>query len=156
MGESLQVSGIIALDPGKLTGYAILVDNKLNRGQLPYLDALDYAASLLSRRVVDVAVIEDFLISERTIRVTRGEMWSLRSIGAVQWFCHRMNAEFVLQIPGDAKEFCPNERLKALGWHFPGRPHANDAMRHLLLYLARNNRYDGQFVDGITQDVHGP
>ena len=34
-----------------------------------------------------------------------------------------------------------NEPLKKLGWYFPSMKHANDAVRHLVYYLATKNNY---------------
>jgi len=38
------------------------------------------------------------------------------------------------------KPLCDDARLKKINLHFPGRGHANDAVRHGIIYL-RNNRH---------------
>ena len=83
---------------------------------------------------------ESYVITASTLRKTRGENWSLESIGALRWMANKHRVEFVLQTPADAKRFADDRKLKAAGWYFPTPGgHANDAARHLMLYLARND-----------------
>lgn len=91
---------------------------------------------------IDVVVMEDFLITDRTMRTTR-EPWSLHIIGAVRWMAQRHGAELVMQSPGDAKAFATDTKLKRLGWPLKG-DHAKDAGRHALLYLVRSGALTGK------------
>ena len=113
---------------------------RLERGELSYLDALDFAEQQLA--TMSIVICENYIVGMGTVRKAQGENWSLRSIGALEWMCHNTNTKFVLQKPADAKAFSTDEKLHEIGWWAPGKPHANDALRHLLLWLARNNHWD--------------
>lgn len=131
---------IIAVDPGKTTGFSIHVPgNAPVTSEVPWLDFIDdaYKYVVVSKQITTV-VCERFVVSGRTVRVGRGdENWSAETIGALRWLCHRAGATFELQSASDAKKFAPDQRLRDVGWWTPGKQHANDASRHLLLYLAR-------------------
>lgn len=49
--------------------------------------------------------------------------------------------EFVEQSPSDAKGTITDKRLKLWGLWYPGEPHRNDAMRHLLLWLRKEGQH---------------
>jgi hypothetical protein len=67
-------------------------------------------------------------------------------------FGQQRNVPVVLQTAGLAKGFIPdktknglgaNAKLKVMGLYVPGKPHANDAMRHLIYYMVhREGRRD--------------
>ena len=55
--------------------------------------------------------------------------------GALAWFSIRL----VMQSPSDAKRFSTNQRLKAADMWMPTKGgHANDAQRHLFMYLVKH------------------
>ena len=91
----------------------------------------------------DVIVAERFTINQQTIRHSQ-QTTALEVIGylraiALGWG----EVDFVLQTPADAKRFAQigsnqNARLDKLGWTqrpLAANDHANDALRHLMLYL---------------------
>ena len=134
---------ILAVDPGKMTGLALTSEMSLVRWELPYLEALDAAGALIMAQAINVVVCENYIVGQGTIRKAQGENWSLKSIGALEWMCHYATGiEFILQKPADAKTFSTDEKLRELGWWLPGHPHANDSLRHLLLFLAREGHWD--------------
>jgi hypothetical protein len=87
----------------------------------------------------------DFRQSEEGGQRHGTNLMSREYIGVAKLFAaERMNTPVVLQSAAQAKGFIPdkakngleaNAKLKALGLYVPGRPHANDAMRHLIYYL---------------------
>ena len=138
---------VLAYDPGETTGYAVwgYPEGEMSFGQAPWFDAatwsMTYVEALVEAYEVQL-VSESFVITQRTLRTSR-ENWSLEFIGILRWLALRYTGnELVLQSPGNAKSFGSDARLNALGWRQKGRPHANDAARHLLLYLVNNGLLD--------------
>ena len=58
-------------------------------------------------------------------------------IGWVDGQCHRCRVPYHEQRPAEAKKFATDDKLKALGWYKGGFGHADDAARHLLVFLAK-------------------
>ena len=96
------------------------------------------AAITLDNAPVEAVVCESFIITNATLTKSRGENWSLESIGALRFLCTQHEVPFVLQTPARAKSFSTDEKLKRIGWHTAGKGHATDASRHLLLYAVSN------------------
>jgi hypothetical protein len=145
---------IIAVDPGKVSGIAVWSSGTFNSFQEQTWYAVDRIWNTLENATkmrtnardvlipltepITAIVCESYVITASTLRKTRGENWSLESIGALRWMSNRHGVEFVLQTPADAKRFADDRKLKTAGWHNPTPGgHANDAARHLLTYLAR-------------------
>jgi hypothetical protein len=144
---------ILAVDPGKVTGWAMwgTTDDEVPRAdQLPMTLFLSTAEALMDRGSFDTVVVEDYLITAATLRKTRGELnWSLEQLGVLRWLARKYELRFVTQRPADAKRFATDEKLRRLGWYrsTPGG-HANDALRHLLLYLANADRLPEALLAG--------
>lgn len=81
-----------------------------------------------------VVVCERFIINVNTVGNSQAP-WSLELIGVSRYLAAKHDCAFVLQTPADAKNFMKDERVKKLGWWQKGKPHANDALRHLGLYV---------------------
>jgi hypothetical protein len=119
---------IIAVDPGKTTGWA----------RLNSYDSFDSGEQPLHSTI--------YFIHE-TLKKSR-QTWSTEGIGALRYLTKVFDAEFVLQTPAAAKSFSTNDKLKKIGWYKPGKGHANDAARHLLLYGVGNGLVDvRQFME---------
>lgn len=149
---------IIAVDPGKRTGLASLRLEDAGRPgffeswELDCWEAVDWIDRRLHK--VTELVCEDYIITMQTLKKTRGENWSLESIGALRYLTRRADVPFTLQQPGDAKRFATDTKLDRMGWHRPtAGGHADDAARHLLLYMVRTNRLD---VVSLTESEGGP
>lgn len=132
---------VVAADPGKMTGYAIWgrhaadSDNYVSSAQYDFQEGLSRIEDFLASGVTARVVAERYVISRGTLEKTR-QSWSLEVIGALRYLALKYTGEDIkLQSAADAKNFAPDTRLKKLGWHKPGMVHANDASRHLLLYL---------------------
>ena len=128
---------ILAVDPGKVTGWAELNATvmKPQAHQLPHFEFLQYAEEAVLW--ADVVVCENYIITMATLKKSR-QTWSLEQIGCLRYWCHQKDVPFVLQSPAEGKQFGTDARLKALNWWHPGQQHANDALRHLLLYAVRH------------------
>ncbi len=70
---------------------------------------------------------------------------ALRIIGYLEGWAEENGAEFVLQSPSQAKSFGTAAKLKAVGWWPKGLGHAQDAARHLLVFLCTASR--GREID---------
>lgn len=128
---------VLAVDPGLVSGVAVWCDDgSLTVDQLDgsaLWDMVEAEASAQRSGPLTV-VCESFVISARTIKASR-QTWSLEHIGVLKFLCRKHGCEIVLQQASAAKSVVTNERLKQWGWYRPGRDHANDALRHLGLYL---------------------
>jgi hypothetical protein len=139
------VRAILSLDPGLCTGWAAWQEDSPESPDLrevcdpmELVDAVDsWLRDLRDGGYDRLVVAEEFRVNLQTAKKTFVP-WSLELTGAVRWLCHRHGVPFAQQTPGEAKGFCDNERLRALGlWHRGGEGHANDAARHLALFLAK-------------------
>lgn len=82
-------------------------------------------------------ICESFTITQATARKSpQPDPW--RIIGHVEALCYRDDIPLVFQAPSEAMAFSKNDKLKALGWYKPGAGHDNDAARHLLLWMMKN------------------
>ncbi len=126
---------VFAVDPGKVTGYAVWIDGILmGSGELPHYEFLALAEKTVP--TCTAVACEDYRVTPATLKKT-WQPWSLYQIGTLDYWCRASGVEFALATPAEAKGFATDERLRALGWWFPGVGHARDAGRHLLLYLVR-------------------
>lgn len=81
--------------------------------------------------------LELFIVTAKTARVSR-QPDALDVIGAVKSECAALpHVQLVRYQSSEAKKFAPNATLRALGWFARGKNHANDAARHALLAIAR-------------------
>jgi hypothetical protein len=87
---------------------------------------------LLEQEQPDHVVTENFHYRRAQIHA---ELMSRDYIGVLRLWCQLNNHELQVQSPGDAKGFWTDTKLKRLELYTPGKPHANDAVRHLLLYV---------------------
>lgn len=67
-------------------------------------------------------------------------------IGAIEALWPRATVEITYQKPSQ-KHLCEDEILKKMNLHSPGRPHANDAVRHGIIYL-RNKKHNQVLKEG--------
>ncbi len=134
---------VLALDPGKITGVALL---KLNPGSDPELEnsweLQQHEVAPIIREIlgnsdiiVDVAC-ERFVINAQTVRNSQAP-YSLEVIGILKqclFDVDKSGDDIYFQAPANAMAMFTNEKLKKLGyWHRGGAGHALDAIRHALL-----------------------
>lgn len=136
---------VLAVDPGKVTGWATWSDGDFNAGQLGRADFLRWADELVPMYAVwDLhVVVEDFRITQQTLTKGREAHWAMGQIGCLEWWCEKYEVPFTKQTPADAKRFVDDRKLRRVGW-FESTPggHRNDACRHLLLYLVKHGRVE--------------
>jgi hypothetical protein len=139
-------SYILALDPGKLTGVALLrreagvVDPILEGSWELQQDEIapivrDIIWNPIIKNDIDI-VCERFIINAQTVRNSQAP-YSLEVIGILKQclFDNGKTAEEIyFQAPANAMAMFTNEKLRKLGyWHRGGAGHALDAIRHALL-----------------------
>lgn len=131
---------IFAVDPGLATGVA-LVDCS-NPDEPFVVWSLELTTTQFYAKIEEVfqlyyaeleLVVEDF----HMLSGDKSEApWSLNLIGICEFFCWRYGVKFTKQSPG-RKPFAFNDRLRLVGfWHVGGEGHANDALRHAMIYHA--------------------
>lgn len=142
---------ILAVDPGKATGVACF---GWTTGEEPEMimsgeyQPHEFAAPVrtliagcINENVPVAIVCERFTINAQTVRNSQAP-YSLEQIGVLKQIMRDFgmsDSDLKLQSPADAKRMFTNEGVKKLGyWHKGGEGHAIDAIRHGLLYLAKN------------------
>lgn len=135
----------IAVDPGLRTGLAILApDGSIRAGEAEWGEAFDvvrdYACLLGDVPAPFDMVVEAFVVTSATASKSAAP-WSLEGIGVCRFIARRHGGTLKLQQAVEAKKFVTDDRLRSRRWHLatPGG-HANDALRHLYLYLAHAGR----------------
>lgn len=132
---------VLGVDPGKKTGWAAYDLDRLEltgAAEAPQDEFVDKIVPWLEASPAGSVTIacERFVITGGTIKKSRGdENWSIEQIGILRQTARRYGHGFKLQNANDAKKFATNDRLRLIGWYVPGRGHANDALRHVLLWL---------------------
>lgn len=143
-------SWILAVDPGLNTGFAT-IDLSIGRdsisaNQLPADAFCDWVTSLhLSSGLL---VVERYTITAQTARKSQ-QTDALEVIGVLKYLARRKGAQFEMQTPAAAKNFCTDAQIKRLGLWQPGKDHARDAIRHLVLGIVSHT--SGQVRDELIQ-----
>lgn len=132
---------LLCIDPGLATGVCLidLID--------PDNPVVVWSQEVTMEQMYDK--LEDLIKAESTHivfeRYKIGETaldspWSLEHIGTIKLFCYRYGKKWDQQTPSDAKEFSTSEKLQSVGfWHVGGEGHANDALRHAMLWIVRRH-----------------
>lgn len=131
---------IIALDPGKTTGVAVWNDGEFEALELNFDQTCTYVEKMAERYGDELKMVsESFIITQHTAKNTQAT-WSLELIGVFRFLQRKWVSEdpLRLQMPSAAKRFSSDNRLRQMGFWTRGKGHANDASRHLLLYMATN------------------
>lgn len=142
---------VAAVDPGKMTGVCLVdfidvsarldavtaIDCRLvSSSELEFDGLLDWCEQTMTQ--AEQVAIENFIITPATGKNTQAP-WSLMGIGVVTAICMRSSLPLALQKPVDAKSLVSNDLLRSLKlWHRGGAGHANDALRHAVLYAVRH------------------
>lgn len=141
---------MLSLDPGGTTGAAVIQYddyeyNLIRLWQIPngLQGFLDFHWDELEDWNFSDIICESFDLREG---VYGADLSPVYIIGALEALYPRALTKIVYQKPSQ-KSLCDDNRLKKLGLHTPGRPHANDAVRHGIIYL-RNNKHPVVLKEG--------
>jgi hypothetical protein len=127
---------ILAVDPGLTSGWAALDTDSMHlmTGQSDFNEMVGIAEHYAPTTIV----CERYTVTAETLRKSR-QTTALEVIGCMRWLAHKTLATFELQSPADAKRFSGDDKLQAAGWlQLKKDDHANDACRHLLLYMVKH------------------
>jgi len=135
---------LLAIDPGLATGVCLIDLIYPDTPVVVWSDEVsvdqfyDKIAQLIAEPSTHV-VIEDFKITVETGKLSDAP-WSLNLIGIVQYLCYLNGKVLDFQSPSQ-KPFADNDKLRAVDfWHVGGEGHANDALRHAMIWIVENNR----------------
>lgn len=121
----------LAIDPGKTTGIAIWEKQRITSTQIE--EQKIYKALQLLIDISTTVIVEDFTNRPGSHKLTR-ETDAAHIIGYTKGRTRNVGAILYTQQPSMAKHYCPDFHLKEKGLYNSGSPHANDALRHLLLF----------------------
>lgn len=141
---------MLSLDPGGTTGVAIIEYGTESYEVIKTLQIrnglqgfLDFHWDELEDWEFDEIVCESFDLREG---VYGADLSPVYIIGALEALYPKAVNKIIYQKPSQ-KSLCEDDRLRKLGLHEPGRPHANDAVRHGIIYL-RNSKHPSVLKDG--------
>lgn len=154
----LRVERVIAMDPGKLSGMAVLERRRTtDEHVISILESFEagpdefiptfrtwydkYNAPAAEGQPRARVVLESFHITPETGKKSQEASWALEQIGAAKQACRDFGypVDAIMYFRPSQKQVFPNPRLKKLGlWHVGGKGHALDAIRHGVLYLAQS------------------
>lgn len=120
---------IIALDPGKVTGWASWTKSFWAVGQVEP-DGV-WPTLLEDFRDIETLIVERFIHRPKF----HVDLTPVEIIGIIKQFSWQYGIPIVWQTPSQAKHYFTNEKLKEMGLYTPGKTHGNDAMRHIQYYL---------------------
>lgn len=130
-----------AFDPGTLTGVAVWDGHGLSPLSGQY--EVEELYALVDEHCMDVnaAQVERFTITEATIRKARVSD-PMDVIGYLRYAAWRCGWPISWTKPADVMRRFPDAALKRAGLHVKGRPHQNDAARHLAAALVHSGALD--------------
>jgi hypothetical protein len=151
---------VLWLDPGKSTGWALLARSDSRwcfcAGQVGDVHALD---PLMARCVIDHR--ELWVGWESYVVAPGGGMrgtahWALTAIGVLQEMAaSRHGAKVLPAAPAWARIAASPDVLRALGWYPRGMEHAQQAARHLVMWLHREGYLKSLIDSAFTQVLGG-
>lgn len=135
---------LLAIDPGLATGICLIdLSNpdepvKVWSKEVAIEEFYDGISAIIADPNVHV-VIEDFKITVETGKLAEAP-WSLNLIGVVQYLCYLSGKVLDFQLPSE-KPFADNDKLRMFDfWHVGGEGHANDALRHAMIWIVNRHR----------------
>lgn len=134
---------VLTLDPGGTTGYctADLTNNDLLNIRVAQLNVPNHHATLwtlLNKFKPEVLISESF--EYRNQSRAGLVLVSKEYIGVAKlWYQLNDSSEYIEQSPGVAKSFVADAHIKKLGLWVAGKPHAMDALRHMIYYTVNGN-----------------
>ena len=132
----------LAVDPGQTAGIAWLDEESLAFGhaELGWREALDCCVTLELSAGVRLLVVERYVLSPASLRMSREGLAAVEMLGALRYLLAPRVAEWAEQTAAEAMRFATNDKLRAAGMYVRGREHARDAARHLLTALVVRGR----------------
>lgn len=136
---------IIAIDPGETVGFFevwVSNHNALSDAyarQLPWHEFNEYLERECATLPYSNMIVEKFTITVETAKKSP-QPRALMVIGVCEWFARRAGIPFDnTQQPSTVMRMVTDDVLKAVDFYTPGAVHANDAARHAVAWLLKNN-----------------
>jgi hypothetical protein len=133
---------VIAVDPGKLSGFSMLCHEQFEASELEFpeiVTRVDLWAKehMIQRDRLVIAVEREVIRPSYALQGRGDQNWSMEIIGCLRYLASRYSHMFKLYNSSDTMKFAPDDTLIKLGWYRSGlEGHANDASRVLALALA--------------------
>lgn len=126
---------LLSVDPGKTTGLAVI--DLLSMCVVETQELLREPCEAFLEKYLEPDDLV-FVVAERFKEDKLPAPWSQQMIGVLSYLSRKHgHGEPHLQGPAEAKAFSTDTKLRRLGWwHKGGEGHANDALRHAVLYLS--------------------
>lgn len=148
----------LAIDPGNMTGWAYLDLNiegwdpdRVTAGQTPSDLFCDWVADTPQFRSPEaMLIVETFTVTRSTAEKSPQPV-PIEVIGVMKFLARRANSQIFMQLPADAKNFVTDKQMKKIGLWKPGKDHARDAIRHLVLGLVQHG--PGQVQQELLQSL---
>ena len=140
------------LDPGETTGYATW-NGSFQSGQLSFQETGQWLDGIARMYGPELQLgWEAFMITPRTA-LMKGSHWAVETIGLARYFALRNGATILPCYPSSSlpEDQIKDRQLKNIGWHTPGRIHANDASHHLMKYLLSCKQLPSDLAGKIMQ-----
>ena len=134
-------STVVSVDPGKATGVAMY-----RAGDTPSDHPYIRTETIDDWRTVpftvmmmdpDLVHVEEFRVTTATAKKTAAP-WSLKCFGAIEALCHQRDTKF-MSSPSANKDIVTDDMLKSACLWAGKTAHERDALRHLVLVLAKMN-----------------
>jgi hypothetical protein len=143
---------VVWIDPGKDTGWAIydFLTHRFSSGEGDFFTVGDMLQDLLWVHSTHAAIgCEAFLVTP-TGSQTADPEYSLKTIGMVEWLCHRNSATLLPEVPSSSRNLGRDGgKREKLDWYRPGKGHANDATAHLLAWLLREHQLPKHLMEKL-------
>lgn len=139
-----EIEFIMWIDPGVVSGVALY---NLVTGEPPLVGEHEFA-DLIDHLDLTVGMLAPWLLMgvERFVLTSLSHRRSGSIEAIMAWGVCRAAAvhhKILLLVEDQRSEdmaIASDEVLRALGWYTPGKPHANDACRHVFAYLASTSK----------------
>jgi hypothetical protein len=135
---------VLWINPGLISGLAILERRVFRADELPFQAACDRIAGLCAHWKTALAIgWEEYTMTRDTRKITR-QARAMELIGVARYFATSCHCQVLPSAAPADRDVATPEMLKALGWWVPGKDDAQRAAQHLLAYLLRT----GTLPDG--------
>ena len=157
----MPITNLLGVDPGKMTGisYVRVPDNK-SEIEVELLAELDLAATVQKVDEIlgwyapgDLTILmERFTVTAASIKKSfqPDSLWVIGAVKACMVLHGHDPSSMVMQAPSAAKGIASNDMLRDTGlWLKGSQGHAQDAGRHVLLYLLTHGWRPGSVLDAL-------
>ena len=135
---------LLAVDPGLMTGICMIDISdpqnpvKVWSAEVTVSEFYDRIAEFISHPETHL-VYEKFTITDKTGELSE-QPDALQLTGVMQYLCYLNGKTWDFQLPSE-KPFADNDKLRAVDfWHVGGAGHANDSLRHAMIWIVNRNR----------------